>query len=99
MVAASPDKRAEKVPVFVDDLAAFLQKRQKIKRPVTLHGLMVYEALNFVDGKRTYFDIYRAVKAEADAAGAWYYGSVSFEDVVEVLESAVEAGIMTARAR
>jgi len=53
---------------------------------------MVYEALNFVDGKRTYFDIYRAVKAEADAAGAWYYGSVSFEDVVEVLESAVEAG-------
>ena len=99
MVAVSPDKRAEKVPVFVDDLAAFLQKRQKIKRPVTLHGLMVYEALNFVDGKRTYFDIYRAVKAEADAVGAWYYGSVSFEDVAEVLESAVEAGIMTARAR
>jgi hypothetical protein len=80
-------------------VAAFLQRRGKIKRPPTLHPLMVYEALNFADGSRTYFDVYRAVAAEADAAGAWYYGGVSFEDVAEVLESAVDAGLMTVRTR
>ena len=30
---------------------------------------MAYEVLNFVDGRRSYADIYRAVSAEADAAG------------------------------
>jgi hypothetical protein len=100
-IAVSPDRAtlAEKVPMLVDDVAGFLDRRGKIKRPRTLHSLMVYETLNFVDGTRTYFDIYRAVTAEADAAGGWYYGAVSFEDVAEVLESAVEAGIMTVRTR
>jgi hypothetical protein len=60
---------------------------------------MRYEALNFADGSRTYFDIYRAVAAEAAHAGAWYYGTVSFEDVAAVLDSAVEAGLFTVRPR
>jgi hypothetical protein len=79
----------------VDDVKGFLAKRRKIARPPTLHPLMQYEALNFVDGTRTYFDIYSAVKAEADHAGEWYYGTVSFEDVASVLDSAVEAGVLT----
>ena len=56
---------------------------------------MAYEVLNFVDGKRSYADIYRAVSAEADAAGSWYYGVVTAEDVTAYLDSAVKAGIVT----
>lgn len=55
--------------------------------------------LEEVRGRRTCFDIYRAVAAEADGTGAWYYGGVSFEDVAQVLGSAVEAGLFTERSR
>jgi hypothetical protein len=60
---------------------------------------MFYEAINFVDGTRTYFDVYRAVTAEADHAGSWYYGTVTFEDVASALDSAVEAGVLTLKPR
>ena len=79
---------------LVDDVQGFLDKRDKIKRPDRLHPLMFYEALNFVDGTRTYFDVYRAVAAEADHAGEWYYGAVTFEDVASALDSAVSAGVL-----
>jgi hypothetical protein len=49
------------------------------------------EVFNFVDGKRSYYDIYKAVFAEAAAAGSWYYGTVSLEDVVAVLDAAVKS--------
>jgi hypothetical protein len=37
------------------------------------------EPHSFVDGTRTIADIFRAVAAEADLAGDWYYGQVAFE--------------------
>lgn len=83
-----------KVPVLVDDAQTYLDNRDKMKRPDTLHPLMAYEALNFADGARSYLDIHRAVAAESDAAGDWYYGSVALEDVSKWLDSAVEAGIL-----
>jgi len=46
---------------------------------------------NFVDGKRTYYDIYKAVRAEQLAAGTWYYGTVTMKDVVGLLDAMVEA--------
>jgi hypothetical protein len=97
MVAPSRERQAqaEKVPVAVDDVKGFLERRGKIKRPDGLHPLMFYEAINFVDGTRTYFDVYRAVTAEADHVGSWYYGTVTFEDVASALDSAVEAGVLT----
>ena len=35
------------------------------------------------------------MSAEADAAGEWYYGTVSLEDVASYLDSAKGAGIIT----
>ena len=48
-----------------------------------------------MDGRRSYADIYRAVSGEADAAGTWYYGIVTADDVTAYLDSAVKAGIVT----
>jgi hypothetical protein len=84
-----------RIPTIVDDVQAYLDKRGKLERPRGLHPLMAYEVLNFVDGRRSYADIYRAVAAEADAAGAWYYGVVKMEDVAAYLDSAVKAGVVT----
>ena len=84
-----------RVPALVDDVQGYLDKREKLERPRALHPLMAYEALNFVDGRRSYADIYRAVSAEADAAGSWYYGVVTAEDVTSYLDSAVKAGVVT----
>jgi hypothetical protein len=94
VVADREKELAARVPVLVDDVRAFLDKREQVKRPPALHGLMAYEALNFVDGSRNVLDIARAVAAEADAVGDWYYGRVSIDDVVSYLDSAVQAGIL-----
>jgi hypothetical protein len=76
-------------------VAGFLEKRGKIVRPASLHPLMAFEALGFVDGQRSYLDIYHAVLAEADAAGEWYYGAVTLEAVEQYLDSARAAGVLT----
>lgn len=60
----------------------------------TLHPTMRTELLNFVDGKRSYLDIYKALQAEALAAGSWYYGVVKLQDVIKVLDANIEAGAM-----
>lgn len=86
---------AARVPVLVDDVAGFLERRRKIVRPTSLHPLMAFEALGFVDGQRSYLDIYHAVLAEADAAGEWYYGTVTLEAIEQYLESARAAGVLT----
>jgi hypothetical protein len=51
--------------------------------------------MNFVDGKRSYYDIYKAVKFEAMAGGKFYYGTVTFDDVVKVLDGNVSNGALT----
>jgi hypothetical protein len=95
--AAAPGE--SRVPTLVDDVQGFLDKREKLQRPRTLHPLMAYEVLNFVDGRRTFADIHRAVSAEADAAGSWYYGVVTSDDVTAYLDSAEKAGIVTVAER
>src|SRR6185503_2326310 len=49
-------------------------------RARTLHPMMRFEVYNFADGKRSAWDVYEAVAAEALSAGAWYYGRVSAPD-------------------
>jgi Peptidase family M28 len=93
--AAQPVETDARVPVFVDDVAGFMERREALKRPTTLHPLMAYEALNFVDGTRTVSEIFRAVAAEADLAGDWYYGQVARDDISSYIESAASAGILT----
>lgn len=84
---------SQKIPANAVVLEDYFGNRGKVRfgNGGKLHGLMVEEVYNFVDGKRSYYDIYRAVRAEAMAGGAWYYGTVSLKDVVGLLEAAVAA--------
>ena len=53
-----------------------------------------YEIFNFVDGKRSYYDIYKAVQADILAVGNWYYGTLTLTDVVKFLDANVERGAL-----
>jgi hypothetical protein len=90
---------SRKVPSNVASLEEYFANRQKVPGAAAgrLHGLMRAEVYNFVDGRRSYYDIYKAVYAEAAAAGSWYYGTVTLEDVVRLLDAAVEAKALTLR--
>jgi hypothetical protein len=81
---------AKKVPYNIPSLDEYYTKRRNTQ--TGLHSHMSTAAMSFVDGKRSYFDIYKAVKAEAMAAGKFYYGTVTFEDVVKVLDGNVTSG-------
>lgn len=88
---------ARKIPVNASNLAEYFANRQKMgfRAGGRLHGLMRSEVINFIDGRRSYYDIYKAVRAEALAAGSWYYGTVQLEDVVALLDAGVEAKAWT----
>ena len=88
---------SKKIPVNDKVLDSYFEKRVRDAEGTTLHPTMRTELLNFVDGKRSYFDIYKAVKAEALAAGSWYYGTVKMEDVIKVLDANIASGAMTLR--
>ncbi len=80
-----------KIPVNATPLNTYFNHRDKVKYKSHLHAIMKSEVYNFVDGKRSYYDIYKAVKAEALSCGTWYYGEVSLTDVTGLLDAAVEA--------
>ncbi|HLG16407.1 MAG TPA: M28 family peptidase [Blastocatellia bacterium] len=82
---------SKKVPANATPLETYFTNRNGVRAGGELHGLMRAEVFNFVDGKRSYWDIYKAVCAEALAAGSWYYGTVSLKDVVALLDAGVEA--------
>lgn len=88
---------SRKVPANVATLDTYLTRRGKVPGSAggALHGLMRTEVYNFVDGRRSYYDIYKAVYAESAAAGSWYYGTVTLEEVVRLLDAAVAAGALT----
>jgi hypothetical protein len=96
-LTAREKELATMVPSISVPVQGYLDKRSQLKRPGALHSLMAYEVMNFVDGENSYLDIFRAVSAEADAAGEWYYGTVSLEDVASYLDSAKGAGIVTVK--
>jgi hypothetical protein len=60
---------------------------------------MEFEILNFADGKRTAWQVYEAVAAEALSAGEWYYGTVRPEHVKAVLDAGVEVGAYSVKER
>jgi hypothetical protein len=84
---------AAKVPEVAVSVREYLEKRRAV-RPAGLHGVMAYEVWNFVDGKRSYLDIFRAVRAEAQFAGEWYYGTVTAKAVADLLDRGVKEGIL-----
>lgn len=86
-----------KVPANAGTLDEYFARRDQVPPSPGLHGLMRAEVWNFVDGRRSYYDIYKAVRAEALAAGSWYYGTVSLDDVSALLDAAVQARVLTLR--
>jgi len=84
---------SKKIPANAAVLEDYFGNRSKVGfgSGGKLHGLMVEEVYNFVDGKRSYYDIYKAVRAEALAGGRWYYGAVNLADVAGLLDAAVAA--------
>ena len=92
---AAADK---KVPANIDSVDAYFTKRNEVDFSGEIWRHMSDEVYNFVDGERSYYDIYKAVRAESLAHGEWYYGPVSLEDVVGLLDATVEAGAITLKA-
>jgi hypothetical protein len=93
-LSADEEAAAKKIPANIVDVDAYFQNRRKAEFDGDMEGLMQSETYNFVDGKRSYYDIYKAVRAESLAHGEWYYGPVSLKDVVDLLDAAVEAGAL-----
>jgi membrane-bound lytic murein transglycosylase B len=84
---------AGKVPEVAASVADYIEKRGW-GGGEGLHQLMAFETLNFVDGHRSYLHIYRAVRAEAQSVGEWYYGDVQPKAVAAVLDAAIKKGIL-----
>lgn len=92
-MTADQTAAAKKVPQNAPSLEEYFSKRRNT--PTGLHSHMSMATMSFVDGKRSYFDIYKAVKAENMAAGKFYYGTVTFADVMKVLVGNVATGALT----
>ncbi len=102
-LSAEERAMAEKVYVPLADPAAFEDALDKIQRrergQAGLHAMMRFETLNFADGRRSAWEVYEAVAAEALSAGEWYYGRVTPQDVSAALDAAAAAGAFTVRKR
>ena len=82
---------ANKVPKNNTSLKAYFDARDKVSTGKSkLNEHMVEEVWNFVDGRRSMLEIYRAVFAEAAIAGSWYYGTVTLEGVKYLLEEGIK---------
>lgn len=90
-LSAKEQALASKVPKNAGTLGEYLRNKAEIDGPKGLHPLMAFETLNYVDGRRSILDIYRAVRAESLSAGEWYYGTVKLEDVEELFNAAQKA--------
>ena len=95
--SSEEQRMAEQVFVPVADIGAAHDAMQKVKPTDGLHAMMRFEVYNFADGRRSAWDVYEAVAAEALSAGEWYYGRVRPADVLDALEKAAAAGAFTVR--
>ncbi|HWR17643.1 MAG TPA: M28 family metallopeptidase [Terriglobales bacterium] len=91
----APKELTVRIPTRTASIAEYRKKEHDLKRPKGLHSLMAFEALNFIDGKRSMWDIYAACRAESLAGGEWYYGTVTPEAIKEYLESAAKLGLIS----
>jgi hypothetical protein len=94
-LSANEQSAIKKVPKNNPVLDDYFGKRKGGAPGIVTHSTMRMEIFNFVDGKRSYYDIYKAVLAESLAAGTWYYGTVKLEDVVKLLDTNIESGALT----
>ncbi|MEZ5347258.1 MAG: M28 family peptidase [Pyrinomonadaceae bacterium] len=82
----------KKVPVNTENSEEYFSKRTNVR--TNLHGIMRSEVFNFVDGERSYYDIYKAVRAESLSVGKFFYGTVTLDDVVRLLDANVQSGAL-----
>lgn len=94
-LSAEETAASKKIPQNIASIKDYFDNRDNIRFRHSLHGLMRDEVFNFVDGQKSYYDIYKAVYAEAAAAGSWYYGGVTLKDVVGLLDAGVETKTLT----
>jgi hypothetical protein len=85
---------AKRVPMNAGTLDEYFGRRGWAVDFPGLHPIMAKECYCFVDGTRSYLDIYRAVQAEALSAGAFYYGKVTPAAVRALLDAAVAKGVL-----
>lgn len=99
--APSPAEREMRTRVYapIADLGAYYDAMDNAKPVTGLHSILLWETYNFADGKRSAWDVYEAVAAEALAAHEFYYGTVTPELVREALDGAVKAGAFTVATR
>lgn len=81
-------------PRLVAGPEEFFAGRGRVRFVSGLHGLIQFEVMNAVNGRRTGLEIYRYVAAEAREAGAHYFGTVTPDAVLEYLNNAVEAELI-----
>lgn len=97
--ALTPEEKdmARRVPMNAGTLDEYFGRRGWAVGFPGLHPIMAKECYCFVDGTRSYLDIFRAVEAEALSAGAFYYGRVTPAAVRALLDAAVAKGVLTLR--
>ncbi len=91
-LSAAETDAAKKIPSNIASMDEYFTKRTGA--PGGMHSLMRGETMSFVDGRRSYYDIYKAVKAESLAAGKFFYGTVTLDDVVKTLDANVKSGAL-----
>ncbi len=84
-------------PVIAAGPREFLDGRGNIAGVTGLHGLMGFELLNFIDGRRNGLEIYRHLAAEAREAGDHYFGVVTPAAVLQYLNNAATSGMIRTR--
>lgn len=94
VLSAAEKELARRVPLSLGTLDEHLAKRGWAVSAPGLHSVMAKECYCFVDGKRTGLDIFRAVQAEALSAGEHYYGRVTPEAVLALLDGAAAKGVL-----
>lgn len=92
--AASDKALAAMRPSITAGPKEFLTGRSRIAGVPGLHGLMGFELLNLVNGRRSGLEIYRFLAAEAREAGQHYFGVVTPEAVLQYLKNATTAGMI-----
>jgi hypothetical protein len=96
---AEEREMAGRVYVPTPDIGAFDDAMGKVKPVEGLHAMMRFEVYNFAAGRRSAWEVYEAVAAEALSAGEWYYGRVTPQDVQAALDAAAAKGAFTVRKR
>lgn len=96
-LTAEEKEMAKRIPLNTGTLDEYFGRRGWAVDFPGLHPIMAKECYCFVDGKRSYLDIFRAVQAEALSAGEFYYGKVTPGAVRALLDAAVTKGVLRLR--